>query len=297
MKIRWIFHRWKYVAVLFITLTLIFFSAGCNEKKAEAIKVAAEKFRIESITAIGNIKNLFRKSISMPFEGNDVEIEKLVNDLNDEKIGPKELAFLISEKDIERETLNMVNTEFEEIEKTYYQFESMFRSLQRGSFFAKDAIRKSEKYAINLTVQMINFANFLNNYTAQFAGRRTLIIENIANAKLVEDNSLRMEYLKIVAKDIIQLRNDENQAKHEAILQCLKAAEAGKLVADLIRNYQSLTVGDLLVSTKNALNFIANISEGSLNLDSLLEKYETVLTTIKNDPYWQMILDEKLLKK
>ncbi len=296
MKIRWIFFRWKHLAVLFIAFTLIFLSAGCNEKKAEAIKLAAEKFRIESITAIENIKNLFRKSISMPFEENDVEIERIANNLNDEKIGPQELAFLISERDIGRNTQIMVNTEFEEIEKTYYQFESMFRSLQRGSFFAKDAVRKSEKHAISLTVQMINFANFLKNYPVQFTGRRTLIIENIANAKLVENNSLKMEYLRIVAKDIIQLRNDENQAKHEAILQCLKAAEAGKLVADLIRNYQSLNVGDLLASTKNALNFIANISEGSLNLDSLLEKYETVVTTIKNDPYWKMILDEKLLQ-
>ncbi|MFQ5604321.1 MAG: hypothetical protein ACE5HS_13720 [bacterium] len=289
----------KIMQVRFLFLiSILILNIGCNEEKAEAIKIAAEKFRTESITALDKIRALFTQSISMPIENSDDEIERIAEDLNNvQSIGANELSVLMTEDKIGNQAKDVVNEEFERMEAVYYQFEAIFRSLKEGSYFSKDAVRKAEKHAVNLTVQMINFAKFLKEYSVQFTGRRVLIVESIANAKIVEDDSLRLEYLKIIAKDILQLRSDENKARDESTLQCLKAAEAGKLVTDLIRNYDSLKVEEILISTRNALNFINEMSNGNSDLTALLNKYDSVVTKIQEDPYWNVLLDKKVVTK
>ncbi|MEW6108404.1 MAG: hypothetical protein AB1632_04430 [Nitrospirota bacterium] len=279
----------------FIAVFVLVLNTGCNREKAEAIKMAAEKFRIEASAAIEEINNLFLLSLSMPYEEGE-EINKIALDLEREgQIDAEKLSFIMGEAGIGRATEEKVNQEFEKIKQGYYQFEVIFRSFPKGSLLAVEAVKKAEKHAINLTVQMINFADFLKKYPLQFTGRRSLIIEKITEAKLIQDQNLRREKLSLIAKSIVQLRYEEQKAKKEAILQCLKAAEAGKLVAELIRDYDSLSIEELLGSIRSTLSFIAEISSNR-DAVSLLERYKSVETAIKEDPYWKAILSEKIIK-
>lgn len=276
---------------LFVVAILL---AGCNREKAEAIKMSAEKFRIEATAAIEKINNLFVQSISMPYEESN-EVMRIIRDLESEvNIDAEKLSFIISEAKVGQKTVEKVNQEFEKIKKGYYQFEAMFQSFPKGSLLSMKAVKKAEKHAIQLTVQMINFASFLKEYPVQFTGRRTLILERINEAKKIQDQNLRKERLSMAAREIVQLREEENVARNEAILQCLKAAETGKLVAELIRDYDSLSVEELLGSIRSTLSFIAEISSNR-DVVSLLERYKSVETSIKEDPYWNTLLSEKVI--
>lgn len=274
-------------------LIFIALLAGCNKEKAEAVKLAAEKLRVEAISAIEKINGLFTQSITMPAAHTD-EIDRIVRDIEKENINAEKLSFLMNEAETGRGTAEKVNDEFEKIKQGYYQFEGMFRSLPKGSYFAGKAAKKAEKHAIQLTVQMLNFAEYLQKYPVQFTGKRTLLIERINEAKKLQDQNLRKERLSIISREILQLKGEEQKAKQEAILQCLKAAETGKLVAELIRNYNSLSIEELLGSIRNTLNFIAEISSNQ-DVVSLLERYKSVETAIKNDPYWNAILSGKVM--
>jgi len=274
-------------------LIFIALLAGCNKEKAEAVKLAAEKLRVEAISAIEKINGLFTQSITMPAAHTD-EIDRIVRDIEKENINAEKLSFLMNEAETGRGTAEKVNDEFEKIKQGYYQFEGMFRSLPKGSYFAGKGVKKAEKHAIQLTVQMLNFAEYLQKYPVQFTGKRTSLIERINEAKKLQDQNLRKERLSIIGREILQLKGEEQKAKQEAILQCLKAAETGKLVAELIRNYNSLSIEELLGSIRNTLNFIAEISSNQ-DVVSLLERYKSVETAIKNDPYWNAILSGKVM--
>ena len=280
----------KSAAVISFIVILVFIS-GCSKEKAEAIKVAAGQFRVEAVSALGQIENLFKQSVGMPVESSEKRIKDITEllDKATEKITAKTLDGLLSEGSIGQETSNIIDKEFEGLKGRYYLFEGMFRSLPAGSFFSKDAVKKSEKHAINLTLEFIKFAEKLQNWPVQFTGRRVLILEKIAQGKKIQDVNLRELNLKLSAQDILELEKDETKAKEEAVLQCLKASEAGKLVAELIHGYEKLSVGDILAMTKDTLGFVSEINGG--NLDSLMEKYKSVETTIKNDKHWSTLLD------
>jgi hypothetical protein len=280
----------------FMVLTsVIFLILGCNREKAEAIKIAAEKFRVEATAAIEKINYLFTQSISLPPEDFDAKVKRIASDIEGEaSLDSEKLSFIIEETDIGKRSLTKIDEELSKIANDYYQFENMFRSLPEGSFFASDAVKRAEKHSINLTLQLINFANFLKNYPVQFTGQRTLILERIAEAKKMNDPGARREYLTLISKDILQLSDDEKKAQLDAVSQCLRAAEAGKLVSDLIRNYDSMSVNDILITVKNSLTFISEISGNNEELFSVLENFDAIETSIRQDPYWNALLEEKI---
>jgi hypothetical protein len=287
----------KYLFKFLIISVLFLFIAGCNKEKAEAIKVAAEKFRIESVKSLEMISDLFTKSLTMPSEGEDAKIREIVNMIDGEPaIDASMLSFVVEEDEIGKSAVDKVKKKFNEIGNVYYQFEGMFRSLPEGSFFARGAVKNAEKHSINLTMQLINFAETLEKHPVQFTGRRAFIVERITEAKKYNDDNLRKEHLTIISKNILQLRNDENKANDEAVIQCLKAAETGKQISDLIRNYESMSASDILLSVRNIFTFVTEISGKNQEMTSLLERYRSVETAIRKDPYWSALLDERIIE-
>ncbi len=277
-----------------ISLMVIFvFISGCSKEKAEAIKLAAGQFRAEAVSALDNVENLFKQGASNPVESSEERLKDITNSLSGTgNITSKKLDFLLNEGNIGQESVNAIDKEFEELKARYYLFEGMFRSLPAGSYFAKDAVKKAEKHAINMTLEFIKFADTLQSWPVQFTGRRILLIEKIAKGKAIQDANLRALHLELSAQDILTLEKDEKTAKEKAILQCLKASEAGKLVAELIRKYEKLNVSDILDMTKDTLGFVSEISDG--DLDSLMEEFNSVETSITGDKYWSKVLDVNL---
>lgn len=282
-------------SIRYFTLTiLLIFLCSCNKQKAEALKLSAERFKNEAILSLEQMNFLFNKNISIVQKTKTEEIETIVNDLNSiTDIGDINTGLLdhwTIEADMGKEVTASMNKEFEDIKLQYYQFEAIFNSVEKGNLLNKNSVKKAEKFAIKLTLQLINFSKIIKKNQFRFSAERVLILERMINAKSENNKKL----LEIVAKDFVELRIEENQIKETAIKQCLKAAESGKIVAELIKDYDKLKVVDILYSIKKSINFANQISEGNENISILLKKFEGVESTIKEDPYWQNILEQNI---
>lgn len=281
-------------AVIISFMVILVFIGGCTKEKAEAIKVAAEQFLVTAITADNQIEYLLLQSVSMPFMNEKEKVDEIAEKLDAASgmITSDIINNLLTENRIGEDAIRIIKTKFGELKDKIRLFESMFHSLPAGSYFAKDAVKNAEKHAINVTLEFINFADFLYKMHVQYTARRILILEKIAKDKAIQEVNLRELNLKLSAQAIFELANDETNAKDEAILQCLKAAEAAKLVAELIRDYGKLSVGDILAMIKDNLGFANKISGGSL--DSLMSDYKSVEKVITEDEYWSKVRNFKI---
>ena len=268
---------------------------GCTKEKAEAIKVTVEQFRIEAIAAINQLKNIVKQSIEMPAQDEN----KLIDDLEQEDtIDYDKIKLLLAERDIGAAEADVIDEKMQELEGQYNLFASMFNSLPKGSFFAAKAVERAQKHAMNLTVQLINFAQQIkeNKIAVKANAKRILLVGQINQNKSIQDPVLRRQHLKNAAQSLRELYEEESRIKNMAIIQCLKAAETGRQVAQMIRDYKSLTVGEVLTLSQQSLGFISEISDQSAYIEPLLKKYQAIETTIKSDPYWKNLLDEKIIQ-
>lgn len=285
------------LAALLLTIP----SVGCTKEKAEAIKNAAEQFRVEAKSALSMSEDLVKESVSMPAETKEEEINRLVQDFN---TGPKR-----TEADMQKFAQEVLNTgsetlevnhqieaEFKTLEDDYDLFASMYRSLPRGHFFAKDAVAKSERHAIKLTLRFIKMADTLQKMPVVFMGRRATLTAKLLRAQEITGVPERAQAVLVSIQDLIKLREDERKAKEAAILQCLKAAEAGKLVTELINGYQKLTVEDMLNLTKDSLAILNSVTGGTnKDIKGMQTRFESfVKNKIRTDPVWGDVLQNEI---
>jgi|GEM_PF-2678818 len=277
---------------------LILILSGCTKEKAEAIKVAAENFRSEAIVGLNQMNFLFLQNVSVVKLSDEEKIESVMNDLNSiedaNQINAELLEHWSLENELGEQAQSTINVEFENLKMQYYRFEAIFTSLDKGSFFAKEAVKKAEKHAINLTVQLINFSKIIHENEFRFTSRRVILIEKMKKVNTEKNLELQQELLKNAAREFVELNIDEQRAKDEAIRQCLKAAESGRVVAELIKDYDKMSVGDILNTIKNSMSYAIEISGGNQDISDLLTKFEGVETTIKDDPYWHVLLDQEI---
>ena len=91
------------------------------------------------------------------------------------------------------------------------------------------------------------------------------------------------------------MRNEENTARDEAVRQCYRAVEAGKLISDLIRDYSKMSVQDLLITTRNTLDYISSITPEWKDVSTIKNRLDSVEKTIQNDPYWKTLLNLEIV--
>lgn len=283
----------RYAAISFLIAAALL-SAGCSEDKARAVQAAAENFAQEATAALGKIQDLMIADTSSPTEGTENEIARIIEDLSSSTpIKAAELSELLKAATLRNPSSSSVADTFSELELVYASFSEMFRSLPQGSYFAKDAVKKAETHAIKLTIQMINMADHIQGAPFTIRGRRIILQERINKAKQITDNDAKNAALRLLAEEVLRLRADENDANNNAIQHCLRAAEAGKAVTKLIRDYDSMKIRDILNITKETLGFVAEISNKNQRVEDLVKRYNGFRSTIENDPYWSALLNQK----
>jgi hypothetical protein len=136
----------------------------------------------------------------------------------------------------------------------------------------------------------------LQKFPVQFTARRTDLIIKLGNAQKIADPTARNQELLLSAQEMLQLRADEKKGKEMAITQCFRAAEAGKLVTELIHNYGKLTIGDILNLTRDSLSII-NEATGGTNPDinGMQTRFEAfVKNKIEQDQVWRDVLQNEI---
>lgn len=286
----------KSIRVLIVFIGIIVLSS-CTKEKAEAVQLAAEQFRIDAILAIDEINYIFLQDVSIAKMTEEQQIEELIEVLN-----------LVGKNDLNSALINdfagsfnpgskanaITNDAFEELKKQYYQFERMFTSLDKGSYFAKDAVAEAEKHAVNLTLQLINYAEILQG-DFRFASSRAALITKMQNAKDEPNEALQQELYKNISIEFIQLLKEEKQTQERAIRQCYIAAESGKVVTELIRDYDKMNVSDIMNTIKGTMNFALEVSNGNQTIADLSKKFEGVEKTIRDNPDYAGFLEKEVI--
>jgi len=281
----------KAVAVallLSLTLPLI----GCSKEKAEAIKTGAEQFRVEASSALDAIRELNNQDALVIFTSNDQEVKNIANEFNEKT----DVTRFVNDKLAFKQRLETPNSDLERnlsgMQEAYELFASMFRSLPRGNFLAGKDVKKTKIFAVKLTIQMVNLAKMLGEAPFRFSARRQDLMHQFQAANELTDAAAKKPALVMAAQQLIKLRDDEAKANTDAITQCLKAAEAGKLITNLIDQYDKLSVGDILDLTRNSLSIINDVTGGSHNVQAAISRYDAfVKNKIDADPLWKDVLN------
>lgn len=289
--------KYKKSFKIIIVFVGLFALSSCNKEKAEAVQVAAEQFKIDAISAIDQTNFLFIQAFSDDIPSEEDQINKviyIIKHIEKDKVNDNLLDKVSKSANSGQKALAATNEEFDKLRAQYREFEKMFSSLDKGSFFAKDAVKEAEKHAVNLTIQLINYAKILQG-DFKFSSRRAEILTKMKAAKNDTIAALQQELIKNISIEFIQLLKDEKQYKERAIRQCYKAAESGKIVTDLIRNYDKMNVADILNTIKGSLDFAMEITNGNQNIADLTTKFEGVKKVIIEDPYYKQLLSQEII--
>jgi len=144
--------------LLLVIVSLVVPIAGCTKEKAEAVKNAAEQFRLESKAALAQISNLAKQDVALPAMTNEEEVKRLAAAATTVATPADLASFVDSKTDVKRRFDAMtaaVDQDLRDMEEVYDLFASMYRSLPKGHFFAKGAVKQSKVYAIKLTMKMV----------------------------------------------------------------------------------------------------------------------------------------------
>jgi len=71
------------------------------------------------------------------------------------------------------------------------------------------------------------------------------------------------------------------------------AAEAGRAATALVKEFDHMSIADMLNLVNGSLTFISDISKDS-NVENVLKKYQAIQSNIETDPYWSAILNQTL---
>ena len=284
-------HRGVSFVSLLLGLSLISLT-GCTPEKGQAVKNAAATFQNEASSALSQVDAVLKQAVAEPPK----DITKMASDLDTSSFTAETLQFLLSEGQSGEKAAKDADKAIAEIQAGYDKFSAMFDALPKGSYFAANEVEKAQKYAANLTIQMVNLANKLesNEIQVKFNARRILLVEQITQHNTIKDAELKDQDLQQDAQQILALGDDEAKARDTAAAQCLKAAEAGRTVLQLIKDFKTLSVGDMLSIGKDALGFAAQITNQNAGVLSALHKYNNIALDIQNDPYWSPMLDVKI---
>lgn len=278
--------RRRSIGTIGLAIVLCLPLTSCTKEKAEAIKTAAESFRVHADDALEKTLTLYAMDTAIPADDSETQIAKLVKDLkNTPEIKAETVGDLLDGLQATAPSASQdVKTRIAALRQTYAEFASMYANLPRGSFLAGAAVQRSERVAVVLSKQMINFAQMVQQEPFKLNARIISVMRQAVDARGVSDANVKEEKLRAVAQELIRLKTDTDAANQELVVACLKAAEAGATVADLIKNYDKFTAPEIIGLVKQSITAIASLS--GKDATTITNRLEAIKTKIDQDPVW-----------
>ena len=284
------------LAIIVISLGMLLLNS-CNKQKAEAIMEAAKMFSLQAIEALDSIKYLNIKSNSA------YSIEEMQKDqiyfqidtiTNYSQINTQLLNTLTQELQPALPPNNPIIVQIDKLKALYIDFSSTFDALYQGNYFAANAVKKTEGHAIRLTLQLIELAEVIERTPYQFTAERSDVLASILKVKtdMNTTTSEKSAMLEKIAAEIVAMAAAERNAKNNALMQCLKAAQSGKIVADLAKNYKKMSVGEMLNIAEGPMSYTLQFL-GDRQIGVVMTEYIDMKSTIENDPYWGALIAEE----
>lgn len=284
------------LAIIVISLGMLLLNS-CNKQKAEAIMEAAKMFSLQAIEALDSIKYLNIKSnsaYSMEEMQKDQIYFQIDTITNYSQINTQLLNTFTQELQPALPPNNPMIVQIDKLKALYIDFSSTFDALYQGNYFAANAVKKTEGHAIRLTLQLIELAEVIERTPYQFTAERSDVLASILKVKtdMNTTTSEKSAMLEKIAAEIVAMAAAERNAKNNALMQCLKAAQSGKIVADLAKNYKKMSVGEMLNIAEGPMSYTLQFL-GDRQIGVVMTEYIDMKSTIENDPYWGALIAEE----
>jgi hypothetical protein len=301
-------NSWITLFLLVVGFTL----SGCTPEKAKALSFAAIQFKTESLTAINTIDEMYQREIAPVSRSSSVLRSSSVKNilaLQQRNLTADDMDFAIDPEKINLDPSVLENRDkfITNLRIQYTGFSAIFEKLEKGNYLAAPSVRKSEKHAKNLTLQMAVFAALIAKNPPQLLQERAEIIININRLRrdyqtLQIQNNFSTDNLETSNKkreiedgigDLMdrwqQNKINEQKLAEKTIKQCLRVATLGKEMSQLIDEYDKLKLDDLNFFINKVLGVVSTITGD--NYDSLKLKANQLVDEIKSDPDFNEVVN------
>ena len=275
--------------------------AGCSGK-AQALKVAATQYEVESLAAINAIEELGRKEIEPPPQTDAAATKSFVDNvisstktLNSDAV---ERALSSPAPKINPAALNARTDLLNETRQQYTSFARIFDDIEAGSFFAREDVSKAGPYVEKLTVQLVYLARRTNDHPGKWLVRRGVLLADLNAIKMGKEpykDRTDEQKRQLVAEwrdKWIAVQMEEEEYTRRAVEQCLKAATIGMTIKRQIDDYAKLSVQDIGEALDQGLVLAGSFS--GRDLSSLQADTKNVIATIESDPAWSAVAKKVL---
>jgi len=273
---------------------LVLAVSGCTEEKALALQSAAMQYRDQAVRALALTAYGVRASTAMPARTPDQLADKLKT--LDRPIDASTLEFLLTGEAELARAGDVATQPLDALRERVIAFSAIFDNLPRGSYLAKDEVKRAVPIALRMNQSLLNVAAQIDAGTLRIADnpRRIEIIEDTNAAISMPPGEKRDKALQRAALDMVDLSARERQMQMEANANLLQAAEIGNAVIGLARNYDQVALKDVLNALNDALALAGRISPESQSIKRSLARLQGATKAWEEDPVLKPLLAQPI---
>ena len=278
----------------------------CTPEKAKSIRLAAEQFSNQALIAINAVQNAMEEELAprsrSPQEQTEQFVDFLANlDLSELAERGIDIDFAILEQAANPDAFQLApevkksrNEYLNGLRTRYATFAGMLQGLEEGSFFAADAVERSNKVANRLTADMASIAKHFSTHPPILIQQRgTLIADTL---EILEDTGLsqtsRNDRLVVIKTRFDEIKEEEQDLLKSVLEPSLKAAEIGRNLQKMAREYDQLTVSDMQDLLLRSIGIVGALTR--MDITALTDEANEVFSIIENDPVFKSVAEQAM---
>ena len=276
---------------IYLPLLLACFAlTSCTPEKAKALRLGAVQFKAESFACIDAINMMHQKELEAPPRTSEEINEEFIENI----LSSDSSIILPSEVDLALDpyTPPPVGEKWQEftdkLTVQYTSFSNIYNDLEQGSFTATESVKKSAKFAEDLTIQMAGFTDIIIDNPPIILQHRSNIAANLTKLKNKHQNGISTDEnqeIRSAAIDLLtqwqQVKVQEEELKNITVKQCLQAAVMGKELRQLIEDYDQLDLDVINTLIAGIFDTVGSIA--SQDFSALKQQSSALITQIKED--------------
>ena len=293
------------VGIVFLMTGLLILSS-CTPEKTKSIRLAAEQFSNQALIAINAVEKAMKDELAPQSRSAQEQTDQFIDFLANldlaklEKVNI-ELDFSILEQaanpnafELDSEVKKSRNEYLNSLRTRYATFAGMLQGLEEGSFFAADAVERSNKLANRLTADMASIAKHFSTHPPNLIQQRGSLVADTLD--ILENDNLsqtsRNERLALIKTRFDEIKVTEQELLQSVLEPSLKATEIGRKLQKMATEYDQLTVSDMQDLLLRSISIVGALT--GLDISSLTNEAHKIFTIIETDPVLKSVVEQAM---
>ncbi len=264
--------------------------SSCTPEKAKALRLGAVQFQAESLACVSAINTMHLKELEPPPRTSEEISQEFVENIlssDSPQILPSEVDFALDP--YAPPAVGKKWQEFtDKLTAQYTSFANIYDDLEQGSFTATESVKRSAKFAEDLTIQMAGFTEIIIDNPPVLLQYRSDIATNLTKLKDKYQNSISSnedQEIRSAAIDLLaqwqQVKIQEEELKNATVKQCLQASVMGKELRQLIEDYDQLDLDVINTIISGIFDTVGSIA--GKDFSALKQQSSNLIAQIKDD--------------